>query len=500
MSQSHTTAPIARFASHILGKPLYSYQSEIAQAILDSILGGHGRIFTVMMSRQSGKNQLSAVLEAYLLATMPQGTIVKAAPTFTPQIITSRLRLLTLLNTPLLRDRIWSSDGYILGLAPSADPVLLRNHAGPRIMFYSASEESNVVGATADLLLEIDEAQDVSPDKFDRDFRPMASTTNATTILYGTAWDDTTLLARQRAFNLEQEQQTGLRLHFEHDWHTLAAISPTYRTFVEQEIARLGEAHPTIQTQYLLRPITGAGTFLNAMQLDLLRGRHLWEDEPRADNWYIAGMDVAGEDRPAAQVALPGSEVHRFGRSKRDSTVLTIGRVHFNEFNLPCIDVVHQQQWTGRSHLDQYAAALALIERWNIRALVIDATGLGAGLASMLVSKLGPERVLPFTFTRPSKSRLAYQLLSLLNSGRLKLYEAHSAPSPIYEECWRQLKLARYRLPAPEMIDFYVDPTDGHDDFLASLALLTEAIHSLPAPPASTLIRPVKLYDSEGRY
>ena len=45
-------SPFARFARHILGKPLYPYQYEIAEAILDSIEGQHGRIFTVMMSRQ----------------------------------------------------------------------------------------------------------------------------------------------------------------------------------------------------------------------------------------------------------------------------------------------------------------------------------------------------------------------------------------------------------------------------------------------------------------
>ena len=59
-------------------------------------------------------------------------------------------------------------------------------------------------------------------------------------MLYGTAWSDTTLLAYQRAVNLASEERTGIRCHFEHDWQTLAALNPAYRTYVEREIERLG--------------------------------------------------------------------------------------------------------------------------------------------------------------------------------------------------------------------------------------------------------------------
>ena len=491
---------VSRFARQVLGKPLYPYQSEIAEAILASILKGEGRIFTVMLARQSGKNQLSAVLEAFLLTYMPQGTIVKAAPTFNPQITNSSLRLLSLLATPFTRNRVWQSQGHIIGLAPNPDPVLLRNHVGPRIMFFSAGPDSNVVGATADLLLEIDEAQDVAHEKFDRDFRPMAATCNATTVLYGTAWSDTTLLAQQRAVNLELALRTGEQQHFEYDWRTLAAINPAYRSFVEKEIARLGEDHLAIQTQYFLRPISSAGYFLNKLQRTLLRGTHPWLDEAEDMDWYVAAMDVAGEELPAPMNSLMTQKSRSSASKRRDSTVMTIGHIYYNELNLPVIEVVHHEWWTGMPHLQQYAMTLELMERWRIRSLAIDATGLGAGLASLLLTALGSERVIPFIFSRSSKSHLAYQLLSLLNSGRLKLYAPDRAPQNVFDECWLQLRNARYSLPAPNILNFYVDPSDGHDDFLCSLALLPETLGAISIPAASTFVRPVKLYTGEGHF
>lgn len=485
---------IATFAANILKQPLYPYQLEVAEAILDSIRGGHGRILTVMMARQAGKNQLSATLEAYLLATSNSGTIVKAAPTFNPQIRNSHERLTRLLHASELQPRMWSNTTTI-GLAENTgNEREKQQQGGPRVVFYSASPESNVVGATAELLLEIDEAQDVEWEKFNRDFRPMAAVKNATTVLYGTAWSDTTLLAQQKAANLAKQEQTGIRTHFEYDWRKVAAHNPAYRVFVEHEIERLGERHLLIQTQYCLRSLEGVGYLFNRLQRELLQGSHVWREEPDEDDegYYVAALDVGGESRPDPHALASAllSQSTSLGRRGHDSSVFTIGRVHYNELDLPCLEVVHQAYWTGKPHLEQYTAAVSLCERWNVRLLLTDATGLGEGLASLLASRLGTERARPFHFTQQSKSHLAYQLLGLINTGRLKLPARASCPAEVSDECWRQVEMARYRLPAPDLMDFYVDPADGHDDFLISLALLTETLTDLKPVAFPSVILP----------
>ncbi len=544
--------PIERFAAYIVEKPFYPYQAEVANAIMYSIDHNLGHVITVMMARQSGKNQLSALIEAFLLFTRREGTIIKAAPTFSPQVTNSRRRLMSMLENPFCNKRLWTSYAQI-GLAPSKEVHLVRRHVGPSVMFFSADRDSNVVGATASLLLEIDEAQDVESEKFDKDFRPMASTSNATSVMYGTAWSDETLLARQCRLNLEIERAGGPRRHFEYDWRACAASNPNYQRFVETEIERLGESHVAIQTQYYLRSISSAGFFFNDLQRTLLRGSHVWELQPEnsLSSWpvephseqgmsihaepatplpemagspvdqpiyagteqaaalpgtgsngqeaacsgicYVAGLDVGGEER-----ADP-TDAEKLN-VKRDSTVLTIGRVQYNELQLPTIEIVHQCWWTGKTYLEQYAAVLALCEQWAIRRLVIDNTGQGAGLASLLIDKLGKERVEAYSFTRPSKSKLGYELLALINSGRCTLYHERGAPAEIYAECWQQIKLARYSLPAPETINFYVEPGEGHDDFLISLALCARALEALVQPAAATRIPARPMYEGESRY
>jgi hypothetical protein len=171
-------ADIEAFSSTVLEMPLRPYQAEVARAVLAAIDAGRGDTLTVLMPRQSGKNQLSAHLEAYLLTRRERrgGSMVKCAPTYRPQVLVSIDRLLRALDNRLTHGQAHRRDGHVVELGKA------------RIAFYSAEPGANVVGATASLLLECDEAQDVHPDKWEKDFRPMGATANATSVLYGTPW------------------------------------------------------------------------------------------------------------------------------------------------------------------------------------------------------------------------------------------------------------------------------------------------------------------------
>ncbi|MEK7777833.1 MAG: hypothetical protein AAB303_04335, partial [Chloroflexota bacterium] len=67
---------------------LRPYQVEVGRAVLRSVLERRGLTFTVEVARQGGKNELSAQLEVLLLTLFMAhgGNLVKAAPTYVPQL------------------------------------------------------------------------------------------------------------------------------------------------------------------------------------------------------------------------------------------------------------------------------------------------------------------------------------------------------------------------------------------------------------------------------
>ena len=301
LSRSASSAPSSRSdASRI--SPLRPYQQEAARAILESVFAGRGLTFSVEIARQGGKNELSAQIELLLLTlSMDQPrNLVKCSPTFRPQTVISMTRLKDRLDDAGFAGLWTAEQGYIIRLGSA------------RAIFLSADESANVVGHTAHLLLEIDEAQDVSKEKYAKEFRPMGATTNVTTVLYGTTWDDSTLLEETKQTNLELEKRDGMRRHFRYDWQEVARYNPDYAAYVAAEKQRLGEDHPLFLTQYRLLPVRAGGGFFSPQQRAQLQGEHLRAHRGQPERVYVAGIDLAGEaeqprrDRqPCGGAAMP---------------------------------------------------------------------------------------------------------------------------------------------------------------------------------------------------
>jgi hypothetical protein len=478
---THHPSPITRIAWHALrdvgafsrlllpDKKLRSYQLAPSRAIAESVARGQGRTFAVVFSRQAGKDELLAQLVAFLLLRRQRrgGAIVLAAPTFQPQAALMRDRLLARLREPLVAafaGPVNLHDGYAVTLGRAS------------ARFLSAAPEANARGQTADLLLVANEAQDIAPNQWDAVFDPMAASTNATTLFLGTVWSRETLLARQMAFLREEERRDGVRRVWTVPWQEVARELPAYGERVRARIAQFGPAHPFIRTEYCLEELDGEGGLFPPARLAAMQGGHPRRHAAEPGKRYALLLDVAGEEEGAAGAAGFRDD------TRRDSTALTVVEVGppSSVSRLPSYAVVDRMAWTGVRHTALHGQLVHLArEVWRASVVVVDATGVGAGLASFLAASLGERRlghaipVIPFVFTAASKSALGWDWIGLIDAGR---YREYADDGERLTRLFRQqLAATTYATPPgpAKALRWGVPAGRGHDDLVMSAALVT---------------------------
>jgi hypothetical protein len=133
--------------------------------------------------------------------------------------------------------------------------------------------------------------------------------------------------------------------------------------------------------------------------------------------------------------------------------------------------------WTGAKHTALYQQLIDLARNvWRARFVVVDATGVGAGLSSFLRAALGDRVVLPFVFSLASKSKLGWDFLGVIDSGRFKEYgQAEDwETSELARIFWRQVEQCTYEVrPGPNrLMSWSVPDPRVHDDLLLSAALV----------------------------
>jgi hypothetical protein len=453
------------FTQHASGLKLRSYQIQVAQAIINSVIHHLGLTFVIIFPRQSGKNELQAQIETYMLTLFSQtfAEIVKISPTWKPQSLNAMRRLERVLSRNLITRDHWSKEsGYIYKFGSA------------RMTFLSGSPTANIVGATANVLLEIDEAQDIQISKYDKDILPMAASTNATRALFGTSWTSHTLLAREMRAALLAEEADGIRRVFILTADNVAAEVPNYGQFVADQIAKLGRSHPLIRTQFFSEEIDAEGSMFPPARRALLNGAHTSQLNPKPGSSYAALIDVAGEEESAT--AKPGSTP-----TTRNSTTITIVEADLSTLSdkliaAPTFHVVHRRSWTGDRHTTIFNQLCAIIDHWDIRYIVIDSTGVGTGLSSFL-SHTYPQKVIPIIITSQVKSKMGWDIIALIDSGRLK---DHVDNTPEKLEFVHQLEHCTHEIGLHQTIHWAVPngtrDTSGNlvnDDWITSLALVT---------------------------
>lgn len=485
---------VVLFSASASGLRLRKYQEEVARAVIDSVIDQRGLTFVVVFPRQSGKNELQAQIETFLLTTLgfQYAEIVKASPTWKPQTQNAMRRLARVLDRNLFTTGRWVKEsGYVFRFLSA------------RMTFLSGSPTSNVVGATANVLLECDEAQDISIEKWDKDFAPMAASTNATRVFWGTAWTSKTLLAREKRAAEKAQAEDGIKRVWVLTADDVSKEVPAYGKFVAEQVARLGRNHPMVKTQYFSEEIDAQGGMFTAERMQLMQGSHPKQEGPTEGKIYALTIDVAGEDEGQRSGEL-------LENTRRDSTALTIFEVDLatispDKGGAPTYRVVNRHAWTGIKHTRIFNQIKELVDKWHPDHIVIDATGVGAGLASFL-DRAYPGKVIPFHFTQQSKSRLGWGFLAVIETGRYQDY------IPLEQTFWLQVRHTQHevlegpgktiRWSVPEGTRDEITGEFVHDDLVISAALcavLDDQEWSLAGSPVLIKgVDPLAAIDREG--
>ena len=420
-------------------RPLRGPQAHVIKLVEKHVARHDGEVMSVRQARQTGKNEISAVLHRRHLWRRQNHNAaqiwIRTAPTWKPQITNSKKRLrellaLTSANTikyPLFNGiRLEKEEGYIWRVGNAS------------VEFISSGPNANVVGGTANVALDMDEAHKVTPEKFDEDFAPMAANTSAAIILWGVAADGLDLIS----FYHEHNKSIGREdLNIDLPCDIWMDGNPAYQKHVEARVKALGWDHPIIKTQYRLINVASEGRYLQPHHVRaLFSGEHNREIKPDPNSTYQMLIDVAASSEQNVENALEGD-----ADSQADSTVVWIYKIMHTltpSGIYPYVHIVNCYWYTGASIPAQERELKELIPFWRISKVTVDAIGVGRGLAESLKERFGEFMVNMYSATPTTVSEDCFDLQARLEHKSVLMFQDDDSEE--FKEFERQCGWTKY--------------------------------------------------------
>lgn len=402
------------FSRFVIQLPLRDYQIGPVDAVIQSVLQARGLEFLWVFPRQAGKDEAIGQMLTFLLMLFhrTEASIIHTYPTAT-QISVGVQRLENRMANLWMMGRWWSQ----------SKPTR-RGLGKAQCAFFSGHPQARSEGATANLLLVVNEVQDHHEVTVERRFTPMRSSTNATALYVGTVRTTADYLWRTKMRLEKLEAEDGQKRVFIVSPLEVGAENEHYATFVDGRIRQYGRQHPIVRTEYFNEPVDVAAGLFPRRRRTLMVGEHPRLTGPQQGEIYVGLVDVGGQDEAAT------SAFADLVNAGRDYTTLTIVRVVTGLSDVgPSYEVVdiwtdqgtrHFQAFPGRPSLfDQLVARL---RHWRVVATVSDFTGVGQGITDALIEAM-TQPVFGFDFAKSyGKSRLGNDFLACVETGRFKYF------------------------------------------------------------------------------
>jgi len=445
---------------------LFAPHVEIVNLIEKHIKLRSGKVITIRVTRQFGKNEMSAWIHARAALRYQNNdeSIVRVAPTYKPQIVNSKLRVTKqfhqdmLLNGKLLK----TIEGFIF------------QYRGLMIFFLSADPDANVEGATATLLLDIDEAHKTDTNIIEERFMPMTAFKSAPTVMWGVAALKDDILYDYFQYNKENEPELAL----EFPAKLCCELSPAYARHYEERVKKLGATHPVILQQYDLIDGDAEGGYLKSPHItSLFDSVHTHQYEPKSNARYIMLIDIAGENEENVDSIEDVLKNDGQSKGKRDSTIAWIIEVDAKDrkYNYPLYRIVQGHWWTGKQLAagpsgipGQQEILLNLCFKWKPMKVIVDARGVGEQVA-MYLKKRYPKTV-PYKASANTVSQDCYGLLALINNDRVKMWRNDADPK--WVELMKQSKHTQYEIRLGDLMRIIKPSSWQHIDMIKALTYL----------------------------